>query len=297
MARKYDVIIPVALNEALFVGKVLPYIRKNLLGTGRIFILTNSKNLRFVRELPQKDSNCQLIDEDHLIEGLSFQKVRQIIDKKYHGQVKQRTGWYFQQFLKLGFALSDYASDYYLSWDADTLPLAPITFFDEGGHILYNPKKETNHAYFVTLRNLLSLEKVSEHSFIAEHMMFSTAIVKELIADIMASDTVEGDTWMERIINATNYEKCRCDEMFSEFETYGNYCAVKHPGLYIPRHLNTFREAGFINGRFLNESRLKTMSFDLDTASFELHHTPPFPQKLIHKVYLVYMKLMKLYIS
>lgn len=297
MLGNYDVIIPVAFNEALFIGKVLPYIRKNLVGAERVYVLTNSRNMRFVKDLPKKDSRCILIDEDQLLEGLTFKSIRTALEKNYKGQVKQRTGWYFQQFLKLGFALSEYASDYYLSWDADTLPLAPISFFDEEGHILYNPKKETNQAYFDTLHNLLSLEKVSEHSFVAEHMLFSTSIVKELISDIMASNTVEGDTWVERIINATDYEKCRCDEMFSEFETYGNYCMVKHPGLYIPRHLNTFREAGFINGRFLNASRLKTMSFDLDTASFELHHSPPFPQKIIYKMYIYYLRILKFYTS
>lgn len=297
MTKKFDVVIPVAFSEAIFVGKVLPYIRKNLAGAERIYVLTSSRNMRFVKDLPKKDCRCILVDENKLLDGLNFQKIRQIIDNKYKGQVKQRTGWYFQQFLKLGFALSEFASDYYLSWDADTLPLAPISFFDEEGHILYNPKKETNQAYFDTLHNLLSLNKVSVHSFVSEHMLFSTVIVKELIADIMASETVEGETWMERIINATNYEKCKCDEMFSEFETYGNYCVAKYPNLYMPRHLNSFREAGYINGRFLNKSRLKTMSFDLDTASFELHHSPPFPQKLLFKVYLCYLKIIQLYLS
>ncbi len=295
MCKKFDIIIPVALNEALFVTKALPYLRKNLMGAERIFLITNNRNFRFLREEPKKDSKCVLIDENALVEGLNFSVVKALLQEKYNGLLQPRTGWYFQQFLKMGFALSQYASDYYLSWDADTLPLSPISFFD-GSHILYNPKREFHQPYFDTLKKLLGIDRGVDHSYIAEHMMFSVDIMREMVSDI-SNTSVPGDNWVQKIINSTDISMSKSCEMFSEFETYGNYCALKYPGLYKPRHLNTFREAGFINGRFLNESRLKTMSFDLDTASFELHHSPPFPQKLIHRLYCIYLRLMKFYVD
>ena len=295
MEKHFDVIVPVALNEALFVGKVLPYIRKNLVGAERVFILTNKRNFRFVSCLSKIDPQCEIIDENELVNGLNFQAVQDILNQKYQGKLKNRTGWYFQQFLKMGFALSEYATDYYLSWDADTVPLSQIIFF-HGDNILYNPKREYNPAYFDTLKRLLGIEKLCKNSFISEHMMFSTEVMKEVIGRIMLSD-VEGNTWFEKIINATDFNQSGRFEMFSEFETYGNYCENFYKNLYQPRYLNSFREAGFINGRFLNENRLRSMSFDLDTASFELHHSPPFPQKILFKVYLLYLRMIRFYAS
>ena len=64
MEKHFDVIVPVALNEALFVGKVLPYIRKNLVGAERVFILTNKRNFRFVSCLSKIDPQCEIIDEN-----------------------------------------------------------------------------------------------------------------------------------------------------------------------------------------------------------------------------------------
>ena len=95
-----------------------------------IYILTSKKNfVRIKRKIPVYVP-CTLIDENELLPGLTFSTVADIL-MKYCPNKRLNVGWYFQQFLKLGFARSKYCKDYYLSWDADTLPLAPITFFED----------------------------------------------------------------------------------------------------------------------------------------------------------------------
>ena len=173
----------------------------------------------------------------------------------------------------MAFARSQFARDYYLSWDADTLPLSTIDFFIND-NILFNPKKEYHENYFRTINKLLGLEKVYADSFISESMMFKVDIVEELLDRIdQVGNGVED--WIERIISACDF--LDGEPSFSEFETYGTYCCHKYPGLYISRYLNTFREAGMICGREISETQLFDMSFDLDMASFEKRHSPFFP--------------------
>ena len=120
----------------------------------------------------------------------------------------------------------------------------------------------------------MGIGKVVDNSFISESMMFSSEYMRELLQAIDSSD-VAGDDWVEKIMAAGDYSTPL--PTFSEFETYGNYCAIKHPSAYKPRHLNTFREAGFIAGRNISDRHLREMSFDLDMASFEIFHQPMFP--------------------
>lgn len=57
--------------------------------------------------------NAKLLDENKLVDGLDFASVRKGV-KEHLGL--NLTGWYFQQFLKMAFALTEYAKDEYLVW-------------------------------------------------------------------------------------------------------------------------------------------------------------------------------------
>ena len=290
--KMYDIIIPVGEKDVSFVPRVVNLITRCLSGVEHIYILTNQKYIVGISRKLRAYSQCVVLDENNLIEGLSFEGVKNLISR-HAPQHVSITGWYFQQFLKLGFALSKYCKVYYLSWDADTLPLAPIVFF-ESDHILYNPKSENHVNYFSTMESLLGFGRIVDHSFISESIMFSSKIVREMIADIEKAP-VEGDNWISKIINACDMEQSV--QAFSEFETYGNYCSIKYPELYQQRHLNTFREAGMICGRQISEKRLLKMSFDLDMASFEMQDMPCFPYNipnLIFKYKIAFKKFSKM---
>ena len=267
----FDIIIPTVGRDVPFLPKVVRYLRKNIVGAKNIYILTVPKYESQIRKL--NDFDCYFVDENKLVEGVQFKRVKKLLEK-YHYQSK--TGWYLQQFLKLGFALSKYAGDYYLSWDSDTLPLHSISFFD-GEHPLFTPKREYNPSYFTTTKALFGLDKIVEYSFIAEHMLFKTEIVQKLINEINNSN-VEGDDWLEKILNAGDYTMEYAP--FSEFETYGTYCMSRYPELYKIRPLCTFRSAGYIRGRRISDRLIADMALDLDIASFEIYHGPMFPYNL-----------------
>ena len=60
--------------------------------------------------------------------------------------------------------------------------------------------------------------------------------------------------WIETIIDSCDFKGHTSD--FSEFETYGEYCAVYHSDFYKKQKLSTFRGAGYIRGRHPSEEIL-----------------------------------------
>ena len=278
--KKFDVIIPVAKKDLSFLPRVVDYVNRCIDGINIIYVLTSNSHEKRIKNKLSRYHNCVIVDENRLIAGLDFDRVKILLDK-YAKNKQLSVGWYYQQFLKFAFAKSSICSDYYLSWDADTLPLAPINFFSSN-HILFNPKKEYNPNYFKTINNLFGYGKVAEISFISESMMFCSAIVREMLNDIEKSNA-KGDDWIEKIVSSCDFSSSI--PAFSEFETYGSYCFIHYPDLYKMRHLNTFREAGMICGRRISESRLRIMSFDIDMASFEMRDEPVFPLNIPHILY------------
>lgn len=272
---KYDIIIPCVKYDIDFLPKVICYIRKNLSDADIIYIITSKSNFKKLNTVLNLGNNLRVIDEDALVEGMSFLSLRKVLEPF---GAERRTGWYLQQFLKMGFSLSKWCNKYYLSWDADTLPLRNIKYFDGDNHPLFTRKEEYNEPYFHTMKKLIGYGKTAEFSFIAEHMMFEPSIMQEIIY-VIENCKVEGKKWFIKILNACELKD---SPSFSEFETYGTYVWNKYPDMYKTQKLNTFRAAGLIKGRKIDDRTIALLAFDLDTASFEQFHVPPFPYCIQH---------------
>lgn len=272
-ANKFDVIIPTAGKEASFVHRVTEYVRANFLEADKIYIITNKRYIKKIEKTIKKQNDVIVLDEDCIFKGLTIDRVRTLL-KKYTECTA--AGWYFQQFLKYGFSLSNFVSKDYLSWDADTIPVSKLSFY-ENNRPVFTKKYEYNANYFATIKKLLGLDKKVPYSFIAEHMLFSPDIVKKLLAKIEDAD-VPGEIWYEKIIRAGNHKHPL--PAFSEFETYGTFVMECYPDRYSVRQLNTFRRGGWIMGRNISDKKLKSLSFDLDTISFEMRDEPAFPYNL-----------------
>lgn len=271
--NNYDIVIPVSYKDCKFLKKTIPWIRKHLETSGQIYILTNKSCFSSFDGSFRKSFSVELIDENALIPDMTFSSIRKELDKFGRADM---TGWYFQQFLKLGFALSQYAGKDYLVWDADTIPLNHIEFWDNG-KVLINPKKERHQPYFDTITKFFGIHNFANYSFISEHMMMNAEIMKEMIGRM----SLEEELWWKTIL-----KKCDLNhrQAFSEFETYGNYCLNYHPDHFSTRTLLTLRCGGKLFGRQVTEKELSMLSLDFDTASFERGQYPPFPRSVISKL-------------
>lgn len=285
---KFDIIIPVATKDIKFIPVVVKYIKCNIIGVENIYIITNITNKKRLTKYIH-NSDVKILDEDNIIEDLTFNKISKLLYNKTHET--SQTGWYFQQFLKYAFAYSQYANNFYLSWDADTLPINKINFFSYE-QPLFTRKIEYHEPYFNTMKKIIGLNRQVNFSFIAEHMLFKTSIVKELIEKIMSSN-INGYSWYEKIINACDFQIDKFN-LFSEFETYGNFCIKYHKDLYGIRTLNTFRSAGMIKGRQINKHIINKLALDIQIASFELRDAP-FPYNIAWLYYRLKNKIRKIF--
>ncbi len=238
------------------------------------------------------------IDEDAL---LSFDEVHALMTERLAPILKGRelprgvTGWYYQQFLKMQYALIC-EDEYYMVWDGDTIPCRPIRMFqEESGKPYFDLKTELHEGYFETLGRILpGMRKVIGRSFISEHMLFKTEYMREMIAEIEANgvgnegmqkdplqisengagrENYSGMKFWERILHAIPTERIQ-ESDFSEFETYGTFCALRHMGDYVLREWHSFRLGGeFFDTETISERDFAWLGRDFDAISFEKGHS------------------------
>jgi hypothetical protein len=265
-----DIVICVSLKDCLIVKKNIYHINRTI-EYDNIYLIADKCNFGFFPKRFNQKYNITLIDEEQII---PHRDILETISNQ-HFTCEYRFGWYYQQFLKMGFALSQYAKDFYLIWDSDTIPLNKLSFMEKG-KMVFTPKTEYHKAYFTTIKALMEYNKEVDYSFIAEHMIISVPIMLELIQKIEKS-TIPGTTWYTKIINATPADE---PNSFSEFETYGTFCHHNYPDTFFLRELRTFREAGRIYSRGISRHTLNKLSKMYDTISLE---SWSIPRKRLHK--------------
>ncbi|MCR4745023.1 MAG: DUF6492 family protein [Lachnospiraceae bacterium] len=183
-------------------------------------------------------------------------------------------GWYYQQFLKY---LIAYRTDneYYLVWDGDTVPCKEFSMFSENGIPYLDTKHEFHEMYFEELGRLIpGMQKIFEQSFVAEHMLFKTDIVKKLISKIEANDDIKGRSFWEKIFYSLSAYELN-GTAFSEYETYGTYIAYTDMFAYRMREWHSFRYgAMFFDINKISESDLEWLGHDFFAISFEKNQVP-----------------------
>lgn len=257
-----SVVIPVAKKDLEILKYTVKYIYMYF-GEVKIHILTSKDNFQDLSDL----EDVILIDENKILKNLNFDAVRNILLQISNND--NRTGWYFQQFLKMAF--SYYCEDdNYLIWDADTFPLKKIPLVDfEENKILFSVTLENHMPYFKTLNKLFDGEvrKYSEYSFISEHMVINKKHMMTLVQMIENNNSLNGKTFFEKILNSIEPEDINASG-FSEFETYGNFVYRFYQEEYKIISLKSFRH-GSNYFDYKNELQIHWISSCLDMVSFE----------------------------
>ena len=269
-----DIVICFIKRDADILIKNIEYINKNI-NYKQMFLISNINGIEYVKKKLHKSLNVSFINEETLIPELNFLQIKHYIEE--YIPWCHNTSWYFQQFLKLSFAFTNYGdSDDYLVWDSDTIPINKLNF-SLNDKILISPKKEYHEEYFVTIKKLLSINRAQHYSFISEHMLFNRRYVKEMCSMMEKN----GKFWLEACFYAMSFnKKYEDDHLFSEFETYGTFLSAFYKESFIERKLDTLRTAGFMFGRGVSCKQLSMLSYDFDTVSFEWWHLPGFPRCL-----------------
>lgn len=242
---------------------VISQLYKNLKDI-RIVVISNIKLKEKIKNI---DTRIEVLDEDTLVKGLSLCRIKDMLKEKVGNE--SRAGWYFQQFLKMSYSLVT-KSDYYLIWDSDLILLKELKFFTEDNKMIIYKKTEYHTPYFETMKKILNLDKMFNFSFIAEHLLIKTTIMKEIITKIQSKNDIEGNYYFEKILNSVSLNDLP-KSGFSEFETYGTYALSKYIESFEVRKINTWREAGsYLRQIKITTEILEIFSKDFDTISLEM---------------------------
>ena len=124
----------------------------------QFFIICPNADLKKFREELNFD-NLQIYGEDEIIKFDHFKEIANLILKKtnYHEKIQKRLGWYYQQVLKLTFMYNfiKLNNQKLIIWDADTIILKKIKFFDNEKSLIYGTTSEFFKAYYATNETIL----------------------------------------------------------------------------------------------------------------------------------------------
>ena len=290
MDLSYSLIIVVAPSDARTLLYGLPNIQKYL--PVKSIHVIGDQAVRDILEAGHVwNDRVRFLEEDEL---LGYKEVQEYMRELTGDEAcVRRTGWYLQQFLKMKYAtICD--DPYYIVWDADTIPLQPITLF-ENNKPVFNMKDEWNPAYFDTMSRIITgLEKLEKDSFIAEHMIINVSVMRELIQEIedgyYCQQAEKLPFW--KVILQSIRPQYLANSGFSEFETYGNYCMLRYPQMYVKKQYDSFRFATryFVLAE-MHEQDFLWIARDYPAVSFEKYAVPvkfykifqwPVVQKCVH---------------
>ncbi|MRN55286.1 DUF6492 family protein [Paenibacillus monticola] len=152
-------------------------------------------------------------------------------DIHYRSRTWERSGWLFQQLLKLnGDKLC--TADYFLVIDADTVLIAPHRFRTKGKTLFYS-RNWSQPQYFATYKKLMGRKAASKSSFVTHYMLFERTKLARMKKEIEAKHHMP---WYSAILHSMDRSK---QFAFSEFETYGNYLySTDRSGMAIRKALN-----------------------------------------------------------
>jgi hypothetical protein len=146
------------------------------------------------------------------------------LKSRFPESLRDRSGWYLQQFIKITAARARLHEEIVLIWDADTVPLKSLTFADDAGRLIYYTSDEYHLPYFAMIRSLLRLERIVPFSFIAQCFAVKPRWVDDFCREI---EMQQGMHWIDAILQQIDFKTI---SGFSEYESLGTYLTHRHRG-------------------------------------------------------------------
>lgn len=262
---KMNLIIPISSIDFEKVKVNYKFYKKYIFGINNLVFIGNEEVEKLINEYHSIFEKTKFINEKSLID---VDRIKKLIEKRNQEAIK-RSGWYIQQFLKMQYCKLC-KDKYYLIWDCDTIPIKKVIMFNNDRKPYFDVKEEYNKPYFTTMEKLLpELGKKYNYSFISEHMLIRTKIMKNLINRIENNINIYGDKWYEKIINSINIDDLP-KSGFSEFETYGTFVNVHYNDSYKIRKWKSLRGGKYYyNPKFFSFKDGQKISDKFDAISFE----------------------------
>lgn len=207
-----DVVIPVIAKDLQILPLCLEGVRHCVAHPIQDIYLVAPADDRIVSFCRQH--GLQFVDETSLF-GFSPKDLDiQVCDS--HGKVRDRSGWLFQQLVKLSGRVG--TCQHYLCIDADHVLIRPHTFLTADGKTVFYMSYEEHSPYYENIHRLLPGLPLSTLSYVDHKMLFDKEQLERL------HQALGGREWIKTIQDS--YDRT-CHAGFSEFELYGNFVQEK----------------------------------------------------------------------
>ena len=187
------------------------------------FMLRNIESKNYLVVVPD--------DEVNLFRCVTDKKINIVADSVYVGDLRSklleycsvkyegahRVGWYIQQFIKLSVLKESRSTENFLIWDADTVPLKKLRFFDAQGNVHFYVGNEHHLPYFDSIRKSIGLEKIANCSFIAQSFPCKGEWARSFFSHL---ELKSNKNWLDALVDSIDFNQL-CG--FSEYETLGTY--------------------------------------------------------------------------
>lgn len=230
----------------------------------KIYVICPSKELNFFKDALIYDE-IEIIDENELISKDNFKEIYLSTSKtiNYHLEFTKRLDWYYQQVLKISFAMNFIKKNNknIIIWDADTIIIKKINFFKEKRSIQYGTFNEFHNQYYTTNNEILKILPKYHLSFLLQFISLTPNEVmffkKKIFGEVCYNEKTMPIKLSEIILTGIfNKHKKYNGSMFSEYELIGqsNYL------------LNTIKQKPILTLRFgldglLNKYQIILISF------------------------------------
>ncbi|MFC4809656.1 DUF6492 family protein [Paenibacillus sp. GCM10023250] len=249
MPVKIDVLIPAIAKDLQTLPYVIDAVRKQVKHPiGSIMIV--APNQKRIRQMCRR-KGCRFINENTML-PITKNNIH------YRSKKWERSGWLFQQLLKMsGDKIG--SANYFLAIDADTVLIRPHAF-RTGNKAVFYCRSWSQPEYFRTYKKLLGNKASAPKSFVTHYMLFEKSKLRQLKRTIAKK---HGMRWYSAVLRKMDKSK---QFAFSEFETYGNFLYARNPsGLVLRPALNKSLSMNIAN---ITPQRLRTLSQRFRSISF-----------------------------
>jgi hypothetical protein len=195
------------------------------------------KNIYLISKNDPYIENTIWISEHQYYKFVSLEMIQRIAIKKGISNFN-RSGWLYQQFLKLlSSKVINNLSDNFVIVDSDTIFLKDINFNSK--YFYYCKVKEYHTPYLKPISSLLNIKNTIGFSTICHHAIFFKSTLEQMINEI---EIRFNTNIVEAILDTLDFNEQSC---FSEWDLYANYMILNHSNITKERSLK-FTDINFI---------------------------------------------------
>ena len=224
--QEIDVVIPIVAKDLHILPLCLEGVRQQ--------VSHHIKDIYIVAPAEQdivsfcETNNLHFVNETSVL-GFSPKELNIVITNP-DGTTRNRSGWLFQQLIKLSGKVG--TCQHYLCIDADHVLIRPHVFLTDDNKTVFYMSYEEHKPYYENIHKLMPGLQLDTLSYVDHKMLFDKEQLKRL-HNALSQQT--GDSWIDAIIN--NYDRTNFAG-FSEFELYGNFIQNKERRPWLQKRLS-----------------------------------------------------------